>query len=675
MNARTRDPVRALVYRLTVATLAVLLVMAGLASWAALDRFERVFAPELERKAHTVGEVLAAQINRALGFGIPLDRLPGIHDALEAEIGAHADIAYAAVTDADGRVIAAAGRPAAVGDRLSATAGSEVYPGFVDVAVPLGDADGTAEARLHVGVDRAYLAKASVDLMLDVLSVLLVSVLLTFEVLLVVVNLAMRRTTARLRLIELAEAGDFRGDPAVALRAHAAILAGVNARFAELSRRAAAAGGRAAAEAAERLHALGRRFVFRTPGTPPVPSANLVYLRLPVFLFCLSEELSRPFLPAYARSFASSAPWLTPDMVVGLPITLFMLVWALSQPSGAAWSERWGRRRAFVAGALLGSVSLAMTAFAATLWDLLLWRCLTALGYGLVLITAQGIVIDRTTRDNRAMGMAMFIGGLLAAGVCGPLTGGIIADQVGPRATFLVGAALALVSGIAIVAAFGRTERTPEAAPVRLSLVGSAAVLARTPRFAILMLLSAIPTKIAATGVLFCLVPLMLAADGASKAEVGRAQMMYFVAFILVSPLAAALSDRWQARREFVALGGLGTLLSAVPLLMSHGAWAAPAAVALFGLSQAFIGAPQLTLVSQVARDAGIAETAAIGWFRMFERMGGAIGPMVAVALSVLYSYREAMVAVSLLCGAAAVLFWLAFRPRPPRPHPHVQEA
>jgi len=87
------------------------------------------------------------------------------------------------------------------------------------------------------------------------------------------------------------------------------------------------------------------------PAAPAAPPADLTLIRLPLFLFCLSEELSRPFFPSFARSFAEGVPWLSPDLVVSLPITVFMLVWALSQPLGALWSDRIGRRRAIMAGA------------------------------------------------------------------------------------------------------------------------------------------------------------------------------------------------------------------------------------------------------------------------------------------------------------------------------------
>ncbi|CBS86356.1 MFS transporter [Azospirillum lipoferum] len=701
---KRRDPISALVLRLTIVTVAVLLLAAGAASWLSLRSFDPLFQPELARKAQTVGDLMGAQIDRGLGVRIPLERMAGLDALLAAEVERHDDIAYIAVTDPAGRIVAAAGGPLAgitalSADRLTGPADGRLARGFVDVLRPLGDSASPAGG-LHVGVDSAFLAKASTDLALDVLSVVIVSVLLIFEVLQLVVNLAMRRVLTLRLLADRAEEGDFRATlpeipgPLAATEDRAleggvrAALDSVNARYAGLAARVAELRGRLGGDdprvgrAEAGLSALARRFRFRDPDSarPPPTPLNLVFLRLPVFLFCLSEELSRPFLPAYAKSFAGEVPWLTPDMVVSLPITLFMLIWALSQPGGARFSERWGRSRAFTIGALLGSVSLALTAFAGSLAELMLWRCLTALGYGLVLITAQGIVVDHTTPRNRAAGMAMFIGALLAAGVCGPVSGGIIADQIGFRATFLLGALLALGSGLSVslllLRGRGAAQSPAAAGAASRPAMGSALPLFRDFRFSALMVLSAIPTKIASTAFLFCLVPLLLTADGASKAEIGRVQMMYFVAFILVSPLAASLSDRWQARRGFIALGGIGTLASCLPIVATQAMWGPPLAIALFGLSQALVGAPQLTLVSQIARDGGLPETAAIGWYRLIERLGGALGPVTAMAVAVATSYREAMLSIGLLCGVSALLFWILFRTgRPATPAARPQEA
>ncbi|MBP8198228.1 MAG: MFS transporter [Chromatiaceae bacterium] len=602
--ARNRDPIRTLVFRLTAIAVAVLLVLSLLASWLALHRFERVLYPELRLKAAGVAEILSRQINRALDYDIPLQELPGLAEALERETRVHADIASARVEDLQGQILAAYGTPSS---RLAGPGGGMAAADY-EIVEPL-TGHGLTQAYLRLSLDPNWLTRASFDLMLEVASVILVSVLVTFEVLLLVVNLSMARVKGR-----------------------------------NLGKPGAAS------------------------SRPPV---NLVFLRLPVFLFCLSEELSRPFIPAYAQHLAPTAPWLPVDLAVSLPITLFMLVWALSQPTGARFSGRIGRRSAFIVAAGLSALGLTMTALTDHLLAFLLWRCVTALGYGLALITAQGVVVDHTTGTNRASGLALFIGALLAAGVCGPVAGGIIADQAGASATLLVGAGAALAAAVALVLLFGRDPRLAAegfSAPHAGSHANRPAIakLAGDRRFAALMSLSAIPAKIAATSVLFFLTPLLLADSGADKAEIGRVQMLYFLAFIIISPLAATLSDRWQVRRGFIILGGLATLAGLAPMALLDQGWSAALALALFGVAQALISAPQLTLVTQISSQVRVAEITAIGWFRMLERLGGALGPLLAVALAAAWSYHAAVLGMGLLCGVSALLFGLLYRGAPP---------
>lgn len=598
-----RDPIRTLVFRLSAVTLALLLILSLLASWLALHQFERVLFPELRLKAQGVAEVLTRQIDRALGYGVPLAELPGLSAALATEVAAHPDIVYIGVETPDHRILAAQGQRPAMPRRSAVAA-----PDDLEILAPLTGQHGL-EAWLRLSLDPDWVAKASTDLILEVASVILISVLVAFEVLLLVAHLSLGR-----------------------------------------------------------VRATGTPRAYRPGSGSPF---NLVFLRLPVFLFCLSEEVTRPFIPTHAQALAPTAPWLPHDLAVSLPITLFMLIWALSQPLGARLSGRIGRRRAFILAALLSALGLTLTALTDHLLAFMAWRCLTALGYGLALITAQGMVVDHTKGHNRASGMALFIGALLAAGVCGPVAGGIITDEAGATTTLLVGAVLALMAAATLGLLLPKGERHgPPGTPAWHRDLSPAIVkLARNQRFTALMAFSAIPAKVAATGILFCLIPLLLTESGADKAEIGRVQMLYFLFFIIASPLAANLSDRWQIRRGFIVGGGLATLAALIPLALVDQAWGPYLAIALFGAAQALISAPQLSLVTQIATRVRVAEITAIGWYRLLERLGGALGPLVVIGLAASGSYHEAALGIGLVCAGSALLFWLLYRRASPALH------
>lgn len=598
---------QSLTLRLSATMVSLMIAVSALAAWGVFQRFHPFFEQELRYTVEAITEAIADDIDRAASFGMPLRKMPRLDADIETMIARHHEIVGAMAADGEGAVVAASGVFAAEAGPWPLAGNGPgplaAHAGVIDVNRPLDDG-GERVGQLHLGLDEAFLVKASADLALDVVSVLVVMVLIMVELILLTVHLLTRAPSA---------------DEGVATDA---------------------------------------------AGPSSQDLTGLKLIRLPIFLFCMAEELSRSFFPAFAISLAPTAPWLDAGLAVSLPITLFMMIWGVSQPLGAQWSLRVGRERTFVIGAVVGAAGLAMTAVTGSLLGLLMWRCVTAVGYGLVLIAAQGMVIDRTSSQNRAAGMAIFIGSLLAAAVCGPAAGGIIADQFGFQASFASGACLALVSALLLLWLFGGGRAGRAVATPRLSLSGIRLLLADR-RFVTLMLLSAVPTKVAATGILFCLLPLLMTAQDLSKADIGRVQMVYFIVFLLTGPLFATLSDRFQARRGFITIGGLGTLLAAIPVFVEPTVWAIPLAVSLFGLCQSVISSPQMSLVSEIARTGGSSEAAAVGWYRLIERMGAAAGPMVVVAFGHVTSYQGTFLWIGILCFVSSLLFLLLFHPIP----------
>lgn len=131
---------------------------------------------------------------------------------------------------------------------------------------------------------------------------------------------------------------------------------------------------------------------------------------------------------------------------MGLPISVFMLVWALSLPWAGAWSDRVGRRKAFLYGALITGIGLFLSGTAQTLIDLMIWRSLTAIGYAIVFITSQAYINENTKPEQRTQGMAVFLSGFFAGSLCGAAIGGILADRIGYSQTLFVSGFIALIA-------------------------------------------------------------------------------------------------------------------------------------------------------------------------------------------------------------------------------------
>ena len=186
---------------------------------------------------------------------------------------------------------------------------------------------------------------------------------------------------------------------------------------------------------------------YKFTGGKELRQRNAAQIRVPLFLFIFSEELSRSFLPIYVDGFSTPDIGMSEEILIGLPITLFMLMAAVITPIGGILSDRFGARRVFLTGIVPAIVGYVGTSLAQGYFDLILWRGLSGLGYGLIFIAAQAWVADHADNRNRAQGMAVFVGAVFAGALCGPSIGGILADRIGFEATFLVAAALAVTSG------------------------------------------------------------------------------------------------------------------------------------------------------------------------------------------------------------------------------------
>lgn len=374
-------------------------------------------------------------------------------------------------------------------------------------------------------------------------------------------------------------------------------------------------------------------------------------LRLPLFLFILTEELSRAFLPLYLKGFAADAAGMIgAETAVSLPIAVYMLCFAVATPFAGRWADRWGADRVFALGAGLAVAGFAWTALCGAYWQLLPARALCAFGYATGTMACQRQLIALTGAGERARGLALFVGAVGIAAVCGAALGGLLADRLGYRPVFAFSALLALLAlgsfrlaGRAAAAA----ERVP---PLRWREIAG---LLRNRRFAALMLGSAIPAKIALAGFLFYLTPLALHQEGYTPAAIGRAMLAYFVLVAAVNPLASYLSDRFHWRLSLTLAGGtligLGGLAGFV-----GGETAILAAIVALGVGTGLASAPMQALASEIGEKAGATSVAVI--LRTIERLGSVAGPLWAGAWLAAHAYGGAMAAIGVLVLAGTLL-------------------
>ena len=408
-----------------------------------------------------------------------------------------------------------------------------------------------------------------------------------------------------------------------------------------------------------------------TASTPAAGRDPIGAMRAPFFLLLFAEDLSRSFLPLYADTLPHGTLAIAANLVAGLPITIFMLIVALSQPGLGGWSERIGRRRAFLAGGVIAALAHAATAFAASFPLLLALRACAGFAWAVAFVAAQGLVIDHTDRESRIRGLASFVGIIMAASICGPPIGGLLADGLGARWTFAISSALAAAATLLAWRDLPHAPMGPRAAAVA-SARDYAAALAN-PRFAALLALAAVPAKVIVIGFCFYLIPLYVAKAGYGAAMAGRIIMLYSIMMVLLVPVAAEVVERIQRTRHvrphaaFVAGGLVLSGLAGLLMLRPVGLSGAAALVLLLGVAQAASIAPQAAMVSDVhaGRSGRLGESAIYGVYRLVERLGNAMGPLIAAFLVQAAGFGGAFATIGMAVLVCGVAFYVIFGRRP----------
>lgn len=692
------DSSRSLLIRLLMLAVLVLVPPMVIGSYRALDNFKQGLSPEMDLKAAAIGRDLVAQLERAVGLGIPVDKLVGVDEFFAQVLSANPEIRYLGITDPQGNILFLRG---ARSDQLGEAyrQGSSVVPGetglkatigdFVDLALPVQGRE-TPVAQAHVGFDQDYVATQLFGIFYDIAVVLVTSLIVAFEVLLFVVVFNVSGPMKLVaEVVAQARRGDFTRVPGItstdevghfvrvfngAMRqvdgAYRGLMAYIEeVRSGHFDREVAGQVG----DIAERVRFL---FRFHPAGAPQVLREKLSSdVRLPLFLFIFAEELSRAFMPLYAQALPSHFVWLTPELLIALPIAVFMAGIAVGSLWAGAVTERLGSRKVFQFGLAPAVLGCVMSGLAQGVVELSLWRGIAGLGYALVTVACQSYISKTTVDSNRATGLGSYVGAVLTAAVCGTAAGGVLAERIGFAPTFFVSTVLILVSGWLLSHLLSMVEGSVPA----VTTVDPGRPLMRiftNWRFTVLVLFAAIPAKMALTGYFFFLVPLTLWSSDHSLAEIARIMVLYPLVMLAVSSQSTRLADQMGWRIGQVALGGLIGGAGILSMLAFDGTLPLVIGIVCLGISHGMSASPQLAAIPDICwiECNRHGRTQVLALLRTLERVGSVIGPLLAAAFLPLWGAKGAVIGLGAVVLAMAAVFAMTAGAYGSGPHLETEE-
>jgi EmrB/QacA subfamily drug resistance transporter len=165
----------------------------------------------------------------------------------------------------------------------------------------------------------------------------------------------------------------------------------------------------------------------------------LMSLMLTMFLAALDQTIVATALPTIGRQFhdVSSLSWV---------ITAYLLASTAVAPVFGTLSDIYGRRAMIITALSLFIAGSVLCALAPNMPVLIIARGLQGLGGGGILPVVQTVISDLVTPRERGQYQAYFSGVWVAAGIGGPILGGVFAEHLHWSMIFWINLPLGLAS-------------------------------------------------------------------------------------------------------------------------------------------------------------------------------------------------------------------------------------
>lgn len=695
------------------------LMVAGLVGLAlqARETGSPMVVNSLGLNSRAIGTAVRLQIERAFAVGISLEDMVGVDAVLAAELQRHKELSFFALVGKNagagesgerGKVIAFVTRPQVqasqrqemqklvvesgdgdlvsesyrairmdISERRSVSEGATVVPTppvddqqkrGVDAAKP-GKLE-AAEASLVIGYPINYIDQQLNAVATDLIVAVLIALVLVAEFL--------RYSSQRSAVGEFVRFIDYTSQVKsgnLGVRAHVdtnpanpmgALSSTLDQRlntikqgYDTLMERVERAPSHLQASVKAELEALASKYHLLGDPVRVTSTGEVAKLRMGVFLIAMAEEICRPFFAVFASGLDGPIS-LSPQLLAGIPLTVFLMIWAFAQPVGATLLTRFGPNRCLTVSASIVSLGMIVTALTSSWTVLVVVRALTGGAYGGMFIFTLAMMLRHAGPNGSAGAMAGFLSAVVAAGMCGPVIGGLVAGNFGFTAAFLL-AAVCAISSVGFVIGTSDVAEKKNKDKKQVSIRATLRSLENKP-FLVLMVFSTIPAKLVTTAVLFMLVPLTVLEMGESPAVAGRLILLYFFGVFLVSGYIGSMSDRLHSRKAFVTAGGM---ISAVACFIGYQMDSLLGLVvlcSLLGLGQAALANSQALLATRmmVIKEANADRELALGIYRLIDRFGGALGPVMAAVLIKQFSLSGAMLGVGIIVGVGSIVAALA---------------
>lgn len=354
---------------------------------------------------------------------------------------------------------------------------------------------------------------------------------------------------------------------------------------------------------------------------------NLYVLCGSLFVVMVAMSMIMPFLPLYIQQdFGIEDPHEVTAWA-GIIFGANFLTAGLVSPIWGNLADKHGRKIMILRSGYFMSITVALTGFAGSLWQLLALRLINGLVGGII-PASTALVASSVPKEQIGWAQGMLQSFITAGTIMGPLFGGLLAERIGFRMIFVITGCMLLLATLVITFTVKENFVPPEKKD-RSSLREDFQMIFSSKELPALFFVT-----VMIQFALFSIIPVLpiyiaqlLGSEGAKVALwAGLVQAAMGVANVFASPRLGRLGDRYGSQKVL-----LGALLMSAILFIPQGlvatVWQLVLLRFLLGLS---LGGLLPSVNSLLRRATPVHMVSRVyGYNNSFVSIGSMLGPMI----------------------------------------------
>lgn len=343
----------------------------------------------------------------------------------------------------------------------------------------------------------------------------------------------------------------------------------------------------------------------------------LIIVFVTVFIDLLGFGIIIPLLPFYAETFGATG------FTIGLLATSFSLMQFIFAPIWGRVSDRIGRRPIILLGLLGSCLSYLGFGLASTLTTLFLARIFAGIA-GANIPTAQAVVADLTTPENRAKGMGL-VGAAFGLGfIFGPAIGGFL-SRYGYAVPAFFASGLSLANFVAAWFLLPETLKPEHRAVERMGRIDALRAALARPHLPLLLVIGFLVVA-AFSGYESTFALFAERTYGFTASSIGYIFAFVGVILVIVQGALVGRVVKWIGEHHIVPAS---LALVAAGLLMIPATTSVPALLAASGVMAVGMGFNNPSLMSLISRYSAAEDQGGVmGLTQSLNSLARIVGPM-----------------------------------------------